>query len=362
MNSTYYNALSQLRSTGPEFGAGLSNHGQILAAALVSINRAHEVRPWVTRYARQLEPRPSLQGVLNRQNWKTALGDRARYWDWSTFLHREISDVGWEAMLKEWAPRLIAGLSGAAAHGIIRTAAVLVQMERHVNDRTLAELSEAIAYWAVSYHKLPGIGAPAKNPLRPQDALARITWMHKGQPQPPGLIDAQLRTLSGYPPFTGVLNLIRIPDNEDATINDIIDSAARLLLSHGAYPDTLIPYMHGIISASAIRILLPYLKPDDRPRMVRYGWQFLGALYAVYGQINPLEQIEPPSEDLQALIDLAIESGDEHAVIIVDVCLRELRHKPQLSMLAATWDAVRRLSPDYEAELTPVASQDSPSL
>ena len=348
MSSTYYDALLRLRATGPEFGGGETNHGQILAAALVSLNRPGEVTPWLTRYARQLEQRPDLQGVLNRQNWKSAMGDRRRYWDWSTFLHREISDVGWEAMLKEWAPRLIAGLSGAAAHGIIRTAAVVIQMERHVSDRTLAELSEAIAYWAVSYYKLPGIGAPAKNPLRPQDALARVKWMHKVHPLPPGPVDEKLRALSGYPPFTGVLNLIRIPDNEDDAINDIIDSAARLQLSHGSYPDTLFPYMRGIISASAIRILLPYLKPEDRPRIVRYGWQFLGALYTVYGQVNPLDHIEPPSEDLQALINLAVDSGNEHAVIMADVCLRELRHKPQLSMLAATWDAVRRLSPDYK--------------
>ena len=69
--------------------------------------------------------------------------------------------------------------------------------------------------------------------------------------------------------------------------------------------------------------------------------------------MNPLKLLRPVygfiwkwllPEDLAALIDMAIESGDEHAVIIVDICLRELRHKPQISLLAATWDAVKRLS------------------
>lgn len=362
MSTTYYKALLKLRGTGPEFGEGYSNHGHILAAALVSLNRPHEVTPWLTRYARQLEPRPGLQAALNRQNWKSALGDTNRFWDWSTFLHREISQVGWEAMVAEWVPRLLPGLSGAAAHGVIRTAYVIAQTEQHASDRALTELSEAMGYWAASYYKLPGIGAPAKNPLRPQKALAHITWMHKGQSPPSGFIGQQLRSLSDYPPFTGVLNLVRVADNEAEVLDDIIDSAARLQLSHVGYPGTLLPYMHGIIAAAAVRIILPYLKDDDRPRIVRHVWQFLGALYAVYGQINPADHIEPPSEDLQALVDMAIETGDEHAVIIVDICLRELRHRPQLSLLAATWDAVKRLSPDNNTELTPVTSQDSPSV
>ena len=342
--SAYDAALQSLSGTGPEFGGGLSNHGAMAVGALVSLGKPHEARPWLNAYITRLPGRPEPSKPLTRQSWRDGLGDLARYSDWSSFFQRETGQLGWQQVVREWVPRLIPGLTGAAGHGLIRTAYALEQVRQEAGELRLVELADAMAYWAGSYFKLPGILAPlSAGKLSPLEALGQITWKHKGHPLRSGLISARLKSLDGYSPFSGVINLVTVPSVPENLLGEIATSMAKVQLAHQDYPQTLIPFLHGIIVAGAARQLVPHLGEASTILLVRYVWQFGGALYAIYGQSNPAAQPATVSTDTDALIEAALKTGDEHAIISADICLREYQHSSDPALLAAAWDVLERL-------------------
>ncbi len=342
--SAYDAALKSLSGTGPEFGGGLSNHGAMAVGALVSLGKPEQARRWLDGYITRLPGRPEPVKPLTRQSWRDGLGDLARYSDWSSFFQRETGQLGWQQVVREWLPRLIPGLTGAAGHGLIRTAYALEQVRQEAVELRLVELADAMAYWAGSYFKLPGILAPlSAGKFSPAEALAQITWKHKGNPLRSGRLSGHLQSLDGYSPFSGVVNLVTVPPEPETLLGEVASSMAKVQLAHQDQPQTLIPFLHGIIVAGAARLVAPHLDEAGAILLVRYAWQFGGALYAVYGQSNPVAQPGAVSTDADALIEAALQTGDEHAFIGTDFCLREYRHSSDLALLAAAWDALQRL-------------------
>jgi len=78
---------------------------------------------------------------------------------------------------------------------------------------------------------------------------------------------------------------------------------------------------------------------------VRYAWQTGCALYAAFGKMPPpAHEIAPPREGRDALVDLAIANGDEHAIKFTEACLREHALNPSPAYLAAARHAIGMLA------------------
>ena len=341
-----------LAGTSPEYGEGLSNHGPMAAQALMALHRPQAVVPWVQAYRSRLLDLPPSQAPIPRGEWQQALASFERVKDWIVFFRRELQQAEWQLVLRDWVPRLAPGLSGSGAHGLLRTAHAISSLSQEETAPRKAELAAGLGYWAARYLKLPGIlGSSAAGALTPLQALSYIKWHHKRQNVRFRLISDGLRELAGYSPFTGVLNLVKLPDDPAAFISQVTDAMARVYLAHSHDPHALIAYLHAFTAASGLRDILPHLEPRGRHILLRHGWQFAGAIYAVFGQANPVDSFEVPREDAPALIDQAVNTGDEHAIKLTAACLREYSVNPNPVYLAVAWDAVSRLrSPETGSE------------
>lgn len=345
MPTIYDEALRLLADFGPEYEDGNPNAGSVVAEALISMDRMHAVAPWVEGYLHRLEQTPASQCPINRHNWQTALGDWERSRDWQDFFLKELALADWPTVLADWLPRLTAGLAGAGGHGFLRTAYAVQNLGREENDRRRTELAKSLAYWAARYMKLPGIqGGLTAGSLTPSDALSRIKWQNKRKPPQFSHITAGLRGLTSYSPFTGVINLVAIPEKPAVLLSRITEACTRVYLAHSQWPDALVPYMYAVVLPSALRFMLPTIPDDLTASFLRYVWQFAGATYAIFGQSNPVVDVPAPNHDHDALIDRAVATDNEHVILFTDACIREYVQTPKPAYLVAAWHAADHFS------------------
>ncbi|UCD37329.1 MAG: DUF4243 domain-containing protein [Fidelibacterota bacterium] len=309
------------------------------------MNRPHLLIPWVQAYQANLEPSPQPKQPIIRDNWQSALGDKERIGDWTTFFQRELGQAPWSAVIKDWIPRLAPGLAGSAGYGILRAARAIHNLALAESEPGKTGLAESLGYWAARFLKLPGIlGSVTAGSFAPIEALAHIKWQYKDQPPRFENVMVGLQGLSRFSPFAGVINLVKIPEKHLELLAQTTEAMARVFLSNSYDPGKHIPFILAIAVPSALRYIIPHFDPEYQPTLLRYGWQFAGAMYAIYGRANPSESWESPSENREQLIDQAISTQNEHAIICTEACLREYTTHPHPVYLAAAWEAVRLLA------------------
>ena len=336
MPTAYEDALQLLVGTGPEYGDGLANCGSIVADGLVELGRPHLVRDWIREYSQRLEAMPAAVTPISRENWQPALGDQARMGDWVNFFNREIHRSDWRTILSDWLPRLVPGMAGGAGFGCLRTAHAIRNLNLDEIPGSIEELGQGLGYWASYYLKLPGIlGGGASSDLTPVEALSHIKWQHKQRPPEFDSVSRGLSGLSRFSPFAGVMNLVHIPGNPADLITEITAAMARVFLSNMDEPKKRVPFMQSVILPSALRHLCPQVEPELAVTLCRFGWQFAGAMYAIYGRVNPADSWESPGKNRESLIDQACSSGDGFAIMFTAACLREFSLNPDPAYLAA---------------------------
>ncbi len=334
-------ALALLARTGPEYFGGLANHGPMAAEALVSLGRSDAVMLWVERYKRNLQSPPESRKAITRENWREALGDISRVGDWIAFFNLQMKEAGWRAVLGEWATRLAPGLVAAAAHGLIRTGHAARSLSQKETDARRFELAQGLAYWAARYQLLPvSRERITTSRLKPSEALKQIERLPTEQ-RTGGLIADSLQRLDGFPPFARVAGLVDANGDASRFLSDLTEAFAGVYLANAQKFGSVIAFIHAVTGPSAIRLLLPYVKPEETGNLLRYGWQAAAGLYAAFA-------IAPPAADAQKflgqsredLIDRAVAAGDEHAIKFTEACLREYAINPKPVYLSAARHAV----------------------
>jgi len=316
--------LTRLASTGPEFRGGLSNHGPMAAEAMVRLDRADAVEPWLDGYLRKLDDPPAPSDPVTDQTWRESLGAINRVADWDRYFRAQLAEQPWIDVLARWWPRLLPGLAAAATHGVIRTShaarslAAAEQAGADTAERT-DELGRGLAYWAARYLELPG-RARTDGPL---DLAAAVSGLPVVTREPAaGLIFETLKAeLAEQPRFAAAVGALRGPTDVPADLAALAREFARVFLVYGrARPIAL---LHSVTAPVAARSVLPLL-PDEVARPTYDAlWQVGAALYAVYtgtATPEPLPAGPPPSAD--ELADRAVATGDEHAIKLTEACLR----------------------------------------
>ncbi|MFC1618603.1 questin oxidase family protein [Candidatus Neomarinimicrobiota bacterium] len=309
------------------------------------MGRSNLVAPWTQKYTNHLESMPASTHPITRDNWQAALGHHDRICDWAKFFERELEHVGWNRILHDWLSRLLPGMSGAAGHAALRTASVVRNLIIEETAARITELGIAMGYWAGSFRKLPGIlGSNTSGTYTPLEALFHIKWQHKEQlPHFPS-IDHSLSGLERFSPFAGVINLIKIPEASLVIISQITAAMSRVFLTNCQNQKKIAPFILAVVLPSALRSFTSHLEPAQANALLRYGWQFAGAMYAIYGRVNPVEEWAPSEDAQEELIDDAVASRNEYAVIFADACLREYAVQPDTIYLAAAREAISQLS------------------
>jgi hypothetical protein len=338
-------ALDILKDTGPEYGNGFSSHGPMAAEALLALGRDDVIIPWVQKYRKRLPNYPESRHIIDQERCHEAMGDIRRFADWTLFFEKELRKEPWRSALNKWAPRLMQGMIGAAFHGIIRTGHAVRNLIREETGQRLWELAQGLAYWASRYQILPGIITEKQAGLKPTEALPLVERLPLDKRLWHGLIFEKVRSLSGFDPFLNVINLVDTSIDIPSFFSDLFEATARVYLANGRDRGTIITFIHAVTGPGAIHLMAPCLSHDTIRIALRYCWQASASLYAAMGlEIdNNSYDTAGDNANMDELVHLAVNTGDEHAIKFLEVCLRAYNLEPNPLFLVAARHAAENL-------------------
>jgi hypothetical protein len=338
-------ALETLAPYGIELKNGNSNHAPMVAEALCAMGRPDAVMLWIARYRERMLPRPAARARIRSEDWRSILGERARFADWSVFFSEELRAAPWREVLDRWMERLAPGFCAAATHGVIRVGHAARGLADSETPPRLRELADALASWAVTYQELPANGRGASGRFRPREAISRVPIVPSDRRGKVGNITAALRVLDDMPEFAPVIGLIDTGGDLASLVAELTQVFARVYLANACDIRTTIAFIHGVTSPAALGNIASQVSDCTARAAVRYAWQSGCALYACFGaETASAEHIEPRKEDADALAERAIAHGDEHVIKFTEACLHRHRLDPSPIYLAAI-DHVRGMIP-----------------
>jgi Questin oxidase-like len=338
---TLDDALSVFAATAPEYGSvGFANHGPMACEALAQLGRAEAIPAWVSNYRGRLQEAPPAARPLSDEQWPDALGREATFPSWLALFERELADRPVQAVVGEWAPRLLPGTIGAATHGLIRTAHGLRALDAADTPVRRIELANGLAFWASQYRELPGppllIGKEGVT-----QALADLPYLPEDTPAE-FLISARVAYIADISDeFEQAVSSLGPGADQVELLDQLAGGGAQGYLRN-ADGGGAIGLLHAVTSPLACELLLPWLAPEDRDAALGYLWQAVAALHVAYdiARRDPLPGRSTPS--LEALIDGAVDAGDEHAIKLTEAAVRSFSRSQDTTLLAAAADACAR--------------------
>jgi hypothetical protein len=333
-------ALIRLAGTGPEFGAGLSNHGPMACEALTRLGRGDAIGSWLDRYRPQLEEAPERGRPLGPDEWRGALGSSRRYPDWLALFEGLLAGSPWAEVVATWGPRLLPGVMAAATHGPIRTAHAARALSVADTGPRRHELAAGLAYWASTYQPLPGTPVPS-GLLAVNQALEQIPVL-PADARAEGPIYKQVAKVDEVAGFAQAVDALAAPISVDDALSELTQAMAGWYLANREHDP--IAFVHGVTAPAALRLLLPYLPASDHPAAFAYLWQACAALRSACAVEGPHQLTPDGVADPEVLADQAVEIGGAHAIKLTEACLREHAHNPRPVYLHAAADVSRRLS------------------
>jgi hypothetical protein len=330
-------ALDALAAYGPDLSNGFTSHAPMVVEALCALGRPEAVRPWLDAARPALLPRTAAQRPIAPEAWAAALGRGERSADWMAFMQAELGASPWRQVLARWLERLAPAYSAIALHGAIRVAHAARALAQRETPPRLRELGDALGAWAAGYQTLPASAAPsAAARLSPREAIARVPLQPGAERRFRGSIVSALDGLSGFAPFTPVIDWIDASPAQGHTISALTNAFAGVYLGNAHDPLTTVVFVHGITGAAALRSLVPYLADPAAEQLIRYAWQAGAALYASFGTAPPLAAgLDARGLEPAALVDAAIASGDDHVIKLTEACLAEYALEPDPVFLHA---------------------------
>jgi hypothetical protein len=342
-DQTFDAALEQLAPYGPDLANGMTSHAPMVMDALAELGRADALLPWIEKNRSELLPRPARVAPIARDAWRATLGRAERFADWSDFFAREIEESSWRDVVARWTERLSPGFCAAATHGVLRVGHAVRALEHVETPLRVRELADAFASWAYAYQVLP-TGSLVPGALDARAAIAALPVVPVAERRFAGTIVSALEGLDAFPPFLSAIHLLDVRPPPERVLSDLTAGFARVLAANAHDWLGAIVFVHGVTSVAALRTLLPYLAPDAARTATQYAWQSSAGLYAAFATAPARAgEIEPPAESVESLTLRAVASGDDHAIKLVEACLREHAIAPSNAYLAAAAAAVDKL-------------------
>ncbi len=316
-------AYERLHRTGPEFDGYLSNHGPMASEALVQLGLGEHVHRWLDGYTDKLDVRPTGATRITPAQFADALGDPARFGDWLDYFEIQVTEGDWRNVLTQWWPRLLPGSLASATHALIRVGHAVRALQAVETPPRLAELGQALGYWAARYQPIPGTAHPVGRFTAAQalDAVPHV-------PDQSGGVSARIPQLAHTPGWTEATAALRSPASAEdvpSALAALTDAGVTRYLSHGHGNAILL--VHAATAPNAAMLVLDALPKHLWLATHAAIWQVCAALTAGYapGQTwsGPLAK---PADSPETAAQLALENGDEHVIKFTETALRaELR-------------------------------------
>jgi hypothetical protein len=315
----------------------------MVAEVLDHLGRPEAIAGWVAAYRTRLDAAPlPADRPLGEEAWPAALGQRDRFPEWLALFETEMADRPVAAVVGEWIPRLVPGTVGAATHGLIRTAHALRALGAADTPPRRLEVASGLAFWASQYQELPGPPLLIGHQGVP-DALADLPYLPEETPEE-FLIAARVAHVADISDeFEQAVASLGFAGPALDLLDALAAGGARAYLRNAEAGDP-IALVHAVTGPLALELVLPWLAAEDRDAALAYAWQAVAALHVAYAldrHAATEEQSEVPTAD--ALIELALASGDEHAIKLTEAALRSFARTAQPELLWAAADASARL-------------------
>lgn len=342
-DGTLDEAYERLHRTGPEFEGWLSNHGPMAVESMVRRGHAREVHPWLDSYVARLEELPRGTSPIASGEWRAALGDARRLGDWLAYFDREVREQHWRTVLATWWPRLLPGIAAGATHGVIRTGHAVHALLGHEDEMRLAELGQALGYWAARWQEVPGTVAPsgALDAAHALDDVPRIPDQGKGINYRFG----QLPDTDGWAPALAALRPAADAEQARDRIAALADAAALryLRIAHGS----AVMLVHAATAPTAVLRTLPALPHELWAPSLDAAWSASAAVTAVYAPaaLAPREDLPAASGTPDEIFDRAARHQDEHVIKLADTCLDVYQRTGDADALAAVVRAIDLVPP-----------------
>ena len=332
--------------------------------ALVRHGHDRGVHRWLDAYLGRLDELP--RGLHPIEDWRDALGDPKRAGDWLAHFDRELRERPWREVLGPWWPRLLPGIAAGATHGVIRVGhAVRSPREAPESPERLAELGQALGYWAARWQPVPGLDRPTGTgpahaaPAGDGPALAGNDWLTgadhaaQGRPLParaatpdavlagdvdphvaaalaglPRIADrtggirerlSRLPAVPQWPAAVAALPPARTPAGAERDLVALVHGTSLDYLRFGhAKPVMLV---HAVTAPTAVLRTLPALDPALWAPSVAAAWSATAAVTSVYAPPQPAAPPAVATGDPAEVFARAARHGDAHVVKLADAVL-----------------------------------------
>ena len=331
-------ALMALSGTSPELRNGAPNHAPMLAEALAALGHGAAAPAWIEAYRPRLAEAPPTDAVVG-EDWPAALGDFGCLGAWQNRFRKELDESSWNEVLDRWLPRLISGGMAAGTHGIIRCAHAARALDDAVTAPRLAELADALAYCAARYRTISFVPRPSGD-LDLEAAVRKLPLLPPGLDRrgfPPDIV----KHLDRLADFATVVQRLAPPTDIPAALGQLAEIGARLYL--GAATRHPLALLHAVTGTAAVQLLVAYASPELGPIAFAYAWQAVAAWAAAFSSGDASDPPATTDAEWSDIVDLAVNSGEEHAIKLTEACRRlEVLH-PSPVFRAAAYDWVRRV-------------------
>ena len=316
-------AYERLHRTGPEFDGYLSNLGPMASEALVQLGLGEHVHHWLDGYTDKLEERPKGSSRITPEEFADALGDPRRFGDWLDYFDIQVANSDWRDVLAEWWPRLLPGSLASATHSLIRVGHAVRALRAVETPPRVAELGQALGYWAARYQPMPGTAHPAGRLTAAQalDAVPRV-------PDQSGGISARVTQLAHTPGWTQATAALQPPASAEdvpSALAALTDAGVTRYLSHGHGSAILL--VHAATAPNAAMLVLGALPRNLWLQTHTALWHVCAAITAGFAPAQPWSgRVAKPADSPEEAGQRALESGDEHVIKFTETALRaELR-------------------------------------
>lgn len=331
-------ALAELLDTGPELKNGAPNHAPMVVEALTVLERNDAIAPWIEGLRPRLADGPR-NGTVLAGDWKAALGDFTLLGQWQNLFWRELRNSSWTAVLETWLPRLIPGSMASGTHGIIRCGHASRALANQVTPPRLEEMAAALAYCAARY-RIVG-GAPRLDGADGLEEAVRRLPLLEADVDRRGPPPRTVQRLNERPDFTSAVARLAPPANVPSALSELAEIGARLYLRDaGRHPLVL---LHAVTGPAAVQMLVANGSAGLANIAFAYSWQAVAAWTGAFSSGLSDEPLPTSDESWQTIIDLSVESRDDHAIKLTEACRRLERLHPSPVFRAAAGDWVHRL-------------------
>ena len=288
---------------------GLTNHLPMALVAKEGLGAdADELIRFAAAYSSRITVLDEPSRRLDEGNWRSAIGNYGAAADLRSYFVRQVAEEGTDEALKRHLPALMAGIGGAAFHGVIRLSYAI---EVSSPSRVAAGLAYLAEVGSPLRTLVPVTTTESRDPMAILAALSKSTEL-PGRPESKS-IDEEMRTVAKSDLFDDAVASLGVTEH---TFQDLAHAALHLYASTDDFTA-----LHGVTGLEAIDAIRPWI--DDDELLSRFAFQALAAAYLSIGapplwsrdQLDEFvgsNQVEP-----NAVLSSAAYSADEHVAKLV---------------------------------------------